>query len=492
VTRPRILLLAIASLVAALTIAPADASFPGDNGRIVFKRGGDIWIMNPDGSGQTQLTEGIAAFEPAVGPEGRRIAFASGGDIWTMNSDGSDLTNVTNSPVGERQPAWSPDGARIAFSRPGQGENVFRIWVMNADGSNPIQLTSTSSGDFDPDWSPDGTRIAFTRIGNSSDIATVGPDQPGSETPYVQSASFTEDHATWSPDGTAIAFVTNRRDGGGNEVYRQTGASGTPTRVTQNPADDRDPSWSPDGTRIAFASNRGGGPQIWTVGAGGVEDSPTLLSGDEATDASPEWAQATPPPPPPERGETVNATAVKGEVLVKLPASAAGHGKVRAAGAGKFVPLSQATQLPIGTTFDTSKGTVKLTSAVNKSGSKTQSANFSEGKFVTKQKKGSALTELKLTGGGFGKCNTKRPKGGALKAARKRSRRLFGSGKGRYRTRGRNSTATVRGTKWLTKDTCAGTLTKVTQGTVTVRDLRKKKTVKVRKGHRYFARAAKK
>ena len=50
--------------------------------------------------------------------------------------------------------------------------------------------------------------------------------------------------------------------------------------------------------------------------------------------------------------------------------------------------------------------------------------------------------------------------------------------------------ATVRGTRWLTRDTCAGTLTKVTRGVVSVRDLRRKRTVTVRAGHSYLARRA--
>ena len=75
---------------------------------------------------------------------------------------------------------------------------------------------------------------------------------------------------------------------------------------------------------------------------------------------------------------------------------------------------------------------------------------------------------------------------------RGRSRRLLGNTRrGRFRTRGRNSTATVRGTIWLTKDTCKGTLTVVRKGVVVVRDLRKRRTRTLRKGGRYLARAAK-
>ena len=67
-----------------------------------------------------------------------------------------------------------------------------------------------------------------------------------------------------------------------------------------------------------------------------------------------------------------------------------------------------------------------------------------------------------------------------------KSRKLWGDGKGAFRTSGRYSAATVRGTRWLVQDTCTGTLTRVTQGSVSVRAGRK--TVIVRAGRKYTAR----
>ena len=65
----------------------------------------------------------------------------------------------------------------------------------------------------------------------------------------------------------------------------------------------------------------------------------------------------------------------------------------------------------------------------------------------------------------------------ASAAAKKKTRKLWGNGKGAFRTTGRYSAATVRGTIWLTQDTCTTTLTRVTQGVVEVRDNVKRKTV---------------
>ena len=74
-------------------------------------------------------------------------------------------------------------------------------------------------------------------------------------------------------------------------------------------------------------------------------------------------------------------------------------------------------------------------------------------------------------------------------AKKKKKRRLWGDGKGRFRTKGKHSAATVVGTKWLVEDRCTSTLTRVARGKVTVRDFVKKKTVLVKTGKKYVARA---
>ena len=66
--------------------------------------------------------------------------------------------------------------------------------------------------------------------------------------------------------------------------------------------------------------------------------------------------------------------------------------------------------------------------------------------------------------------------------------KLWGNGKGRFRTNGKYSAATVRGTIWLTEERCDGTLTTVKRGTVSVRDLSAARPITVKAGHSYLAR----
>jgi hypothetical protein len=135
---------------------------------------------------------------------------------------------------------------------------------------------------------------------------------------------------------------------------------------------------------------------------------------------------------------------------------------------------------------DTLKGRVTLFAAANKSGG-TSKSDFYDGIFKLTQTKGSKpITVLTLVE----KLRGCKATGKASAAAKKkRKRRLWGNGSGRFRTRGRHSAATVVGTKWLVEDRCDSTLTRVVRGKVKVRDFVKKKTVTVRKGKRYIARA---
>jgi hypothetical protein len=110
---------------------------------------------------------------------------------------------------------------------------------------------------------------------------------------------------------------------------------------------------------------------------------------------------------------------------------------------------------------------------------------------VRQPRRAGGRVDLYLRGGNFGRCGrTGRSAGSgqASASAVRRVRRLWGRDSGgRFRTHGRHSQATVRGTRWLTEDRCSGTFTKVTQGAVVVRDLTRRRSVVVRAGHSYLA-----
>ena len=133
---------------------------------------------------------------------------------------------------------------------------------------------------------------------------------------------------------------------------------------------------------------------------------------------------------------------------------------------------------------------MRLASAAGKG--KTQSGDFGRGVFQVAQSKSAkakGLTEMKLKGGKFSSCGKSSAKKGSAAASKKKIRSLFAKAKGKFRTRGRYSAASVRGTTWLVTDRCDGTLTSVTSGAVSVFDFKRKKTVRVKAGKSYLARA---
>ena len=192
--------------------------------------------------------------------------------------------------------------------------------------------------------------------------------------------------------------------------------------------------------------------------------------------------------PPPELGRTVDASVTRGTVLVGIPAAgAAARGSQKGV---RFVPLQQTREIPVGSFLDTRRGTLSLTSARDLRG-RTQTGSFTSGLFqVLQSRKRSArgLTDIRLKGGSFKSCRA-RASGGATTSQRRVVRRLRSNARGRFRTRGRNSSATVRGTVWTTTDRCDGTLTSVKRGRVAVRDFRRRRTIVLRAGKSYLARA---
>ena len=168
---------------------------------------------------------------------------------------------------------------------------------------------------------------------------------------------------------------------------------------------------------------------------------------------------------------------------------------------GKRTRLTGGATIPVGSRIDTRKGRIEMTSAAIGTGARTQAAQFYQGTFTVRQSvpkgnRAAALTtDLTLSGeASRSQCASARGAGAAAVSKKKKGPhavlgRLWGNGKGRFRTNGKYSSATVRGTIWLTTDRCDGTLTTVKRGTVSVRDRRRHKTVTVKAGHSYLARA---
>jgi Tol biopolymer transport system component len=200
-----------------------NSSDPPTSGGLLLSTG-HIWIMNADGSSQTQLTFGpIYGALPSFSPDGKSILFtgyATGSpEMWLMNTDGTDphpITHTIGSGIAidgteikwSSHGSFSPNGEKIAYSSTDSGHAA--IWIMNNDGSDKTQLTFPdipyAPDANNPTWSPDSGKIVyfggFERDGGY--IFTINPD--GSD--RTQLTNMFSDEPSWSPDGRRIFLMS--------------------------------------------------------------------------------------------------------------------------------------------------------------------------------------------------------------------------------------------------------------------------------------------
>jgi Tol biopolymer transport system component len=246
---------------------PAQAAFPGSNGRIVFDTAfshrPQIFTIRADGTGLRQLThvaKGHSAGSPEVSPDGARIVFTVDGQIWAMKADGSAQQQLTGQAgFVNQQPSWSPDGRKIVFSRCAvlSGFTLFcDLDVMNADGSGIRKLLGGNWINQVPEYSPDGHKIAFAsdRGGYTSAVWVMNAN--GGAVKRLTDPNLEAGNPDWSPDGTHILFGTNCcRPRSQIWVMNADGSSPHPLTHMPPRGDAPAASYSPDGHKIVLLTN---------------------------------------------------------------------------------------------------------------------------------------------------------------------------------------------------------------------------------------------
>ncbi|HJR07108.1 MAG TPA: M12 family metallo-peptidase [Pyrinomonadaceae bacterium] len=169
-------------------------SFPAwspDGSKLLVRKFSGYYIVSADGKTQTQLPAG--GNEADWSPDGKKIVYAAGlytaNHIYVMNADGTNQTALTSGYAAYSSPHWSPDGQKILFVAPAPGGA--QISLMNPDGSGVVALTPPGAN-LEPAWSPDGTKIVFNRGG---DIYVMRSD--GSNLTQVTSGARNDSNPTW-------------------------------------------------------------------------------------------------------------------------------------------------------------------------------------------------------------------------------------------------------------------------------------------------------
>jgi TolB protein len=292
-TRGRLGLALVLASALALPGGAATAAAAKTQGRIAFsnwtpERGtGPIYIINPDGSGQTRVrfqptvkpkciggngacTNTIMWREPAWSPNGKRLALIGtfgngflGGDtrVYIRQPGGRTRDVFSSVYEGTGGVSWSPDGMWLAYDRAVDLMDPTPILIRVRTGkAHPLGKSLTG---LNATWSPDGSTLAFD---GPSGIATVRPD--GSKLKPLTRWGGNPD---WSPDGKKIAF--------GSQSIRTVDRDGHVvllTRVGGNP------SWSPDGSRIVFER----GNSLWIMDSNGSHQHMLVRNG-----RAPDWSR---------------------------------------------------------------------------------------------------------------------------------------------------------------------------------------------------------
>ena len=237
------------------TQSSGDPAFSPDGAKIVFESGGEIRIINVDGSGQTTLVSAqpriFSESWPRFFPDGSKIMYLVstkfsfyGSDIFTIDIDGTNQTRLTtDAQIGEDEAQISHDGSNIIFASDKDG-NV-EIYIMDTQGNNQTHLSRNSASDRACKFFPDGSKILFisTRDGGDGEVYLMGVD--GSNQKRLTNMPGYKDYLDISSDGAYAVFTTWDLENDRSDIYIMDTDGNNITNLTNSPYYDGYPLFQP-------------------------------------------------------------------------------------------------------------------------------------------------------------------------------------------------------------------------------------------------------
>lgn len=284
--------MALTMITVALLAAagPAQATFPGENGRIAYETDRDgnfeIYRVNNNGTGDTRLTTNTAAdVSAAWSPDGQKIAFASNRDgnyeIYVMDANGGNQVRLTNNAALDDEPSWSPDGSQIVFTSY-RDNNDAELFKMSSTGTGVTQIVNVDGFDGEPNWSSDGNKIVFTSHRNGNyEIYKINSD--GTTPQRLTTNSADDGFADWSPDGKRIIWETDLS--GNYDIWAMNADGSSKANATAAAGDQNNPVWAPDNANFAYSGNQDGDQEIFLNYCCGYQ----LTSNSAVVDDAPSW-----------------------------------------------------------------------------------------------------------------------------------------------------------------------------------------------------------
>jgi hypothetical protein len=367
------------------------------------------------------------------------------------------LTAVATDAAGNASPASDPRTVTV--------DSVAPETTLD---SRPPALTNRASATFVVGSSEDGSTFEcrLTGPGHADDFATCGATAEYSglaDGDYTFAARATDEAGNTDATPATWAFTVDTTPPSAPTL------SGTPATFTFSSEPGATFACALDAEAFVACASPYARPGV-PPGAHTLRVHAADAAGNTGPDASLGFSVPAPlPSPPPLSAPPIPLPPAPAPVFHSAVVARPGLAdvRVRLPGSARYARLGADRAVPLGTVFDTRRGSVQIVS-VPRRGAAPQRASFGGGVFRVTQRGGTTVLTL------VGSC---RP-----------AHRLTGDGRGAFQVRGRYSSATVRNARWVVHDSCAGTLTRTLQGIVQVRDQVRRRTVLVRAGRRYLAR----